>query len=519
MSPLRDLKQRWEVVVIGGGVHGAATAMEAARLGREVLLVERGDFCSRVSANSLRIIHGGLRYLQSGNLKRSREFAREQSELLERAPHLVQPLPCLVGTGGSLSRCRAAMSVGLWVYDHVVRRGLPARNPGRMLSLEEAGELAGTERFAAASGAALWYDAQAIEPERLVLTYLKTAERDGARILNYVSAGRVDRDGGMGVVLRDTFTGETSTVTAGTVIDTGSVLAPHRAWTRAVNLVVRRSLGDCAVGLRLESRTEGGRLFFATPAGNFTIIGTWYFAEGPDAEEDVTREELDRCLADARSMLPDLDIGDRDVSMVHVGRLPVADAARPLSLLEQPLVRPVNGDRRLISVTGVKFTNARPAARRALRVAGLTGQREPSAPGSWYGAGVSMESVKKAVLDGFPDRLEEGIAVRIADRLCRVYGAVAAEITTMAAGAPDGFEPIPGCDGIRAEIVHAVEREHCRTLADFILRRSGLGSLDVPAQGTINYCALAMALSLGWDEAHAETQVRDLYSRYQGFNS
>ncbi len=112
----RDLdrlsKESFDVAVVGGGILGACVAWDAASRGMSTALVEKGDFCSATSANSLKIIHGGLRYLQTADIGRMRESIRERSILMRIAPHLVRPLPCLVPTWGAGKRSRMAMR--LW---------------------------------------------------------------------------------------------------------------------------------------------------------------------------------------------------------------------------------------------------------------------------------------------------------------------------------------------------------------------------------------------------------------------
>lgn len=515
MSALADLKPRYDVVVVGGGVHGAAAALEAAELGREVLLLERDDFCSGTSANSLKIIHGGLRYLQTMDLRRSRESAREQARLLHRAPHLVEPMACLIGTEPSIARGRLAMGLGLWLYDNVVRLGLPGHPHGRLLTLEQARGMAGRNCFDGCTGAALWYDARVRDTERLVLTYLKTAERAGARLVNYVCVDRVDHDGEVTLTVRDVDTGETATVAAGAVLDTASFAAPHPHWARAVNLVLGRRLLDCAVGLRLPD--GAGRLLFATPAGDATIVGTWYFADTGPAPGGLRREEMQRCLADIRALFPGADLSEQDVAAVHLGRLPVRDSRRPLSLLEKPVVRAVAGDSRVLSVTGVKYTTAGLTARKALECAGLAGTapRESDGRAPWYGAAPAPGEVGRVVRERLAPRLKEPGGGAVVERLCRQYGAVAIDIAEAAMTRPDGVERIPGCDAINAEIGYCIEHEYCRTVGDFLLRRSGLGALGAPPPQAARYCAGVMARHFGWTPARVERELRDLDARYE----
>lgn len=515
MRDLADLSARYDVVVIGGGVHGAAVALEATELGCSVLLVERGDFCSATSANSLRIIHGGLRYLQTADIRRSRESAREQHLLLDSVPHLVKPLTCLMGTDGSLARGRLAMSAGLWFYDNIVCTGLANRMRGRLLSPAEADRLLGMNVFARCTGAAMWRDAQVVDSERLVLTYLKSAERAGARILNYTAAtgltpGEVNR-----LEIRDSIAGRSRRIEAGVVVDTASFVEPHRDWARAANLILNREFPDCALGVKLGGTSpESGRLLFATPLAGRTIAGTWYFPDRPGSPERLEQSELRRCLADVRRMLPGLEITESDISLVHLGRLPVRDASNPLSLLEKPVIRAPAGASRVICVTGVKYTTAGPTARKAMRQAGLAARRSTRRSAPWYGATEPIEATERTVRDCFAARGDATAREPVIQRLCRQYGSVAAAIAQLASRLPNGFERIPGSDGIRAEIDYCIEHEYCRTLADFLLRRSGIGSLGMPPDDAVEFCAAAMAERFGWSDARTDAEIQELGARF-----
>lgn len=510
-----DLKRRYDVVVIGGGVHGAATAMEAARTGRDVLLVERNDFCSGASANSLRIIHGGLRYLQSADLLRSRESAREQRALMRLAPHLVKPLPCLMGADRSLLGNRAVLSLGVKFYDVVVCAGLGPREGGRWLPVAEAERLAGFQAFGGCSGALLWHDAQVTDSERLVVSYLKTAERAGADIRNYTEATAVARGANARVSLRDSGGAELGDVEAGCVIDTASMVAPHTSWSRAVNLVLSKQLSRYTVGRKLTRPSpDAGRLFFATPLEDRLIVGTWYFPDREEHGDRLSRSEYQRCIADVRDLLPGLEVTPSDVSRVHLGRLPVAERDDPLSLLEKPLIVDLYGDGRVIAVTGVKYTTARPTARRALDRAGLDSPAGADFDASFYGSprgAGSLEAQVEARLEGHIDLPRRSAVVR---RLGRRYGTVALDIVDHAECVGDGFECIPGQDAIRAEIDYCIDAEYCRTLADFLLRRSGIGPLARPADETLRYAAAVMADRLGWSEARITSELQALDDFY-----
>lgn len=178
--------QTFDVLVVGGGIHGALAVWDATLRGLSAALIERSDFGSATSQNSLKIIHGGLRYLQDGNPFRIRTMARERTTWMRIAPHLVHPLTCLMPTREKLSRSRLAMGVALAVNDLLsfdrnrsmdVGKHLPA---GSVIPRQELSRLLPGYPLNDSTGAAVWHDAQIHNSERLLLEFLLSADREGA---------------------------------------------------------------------------------------------------------------------------------------------------------------------------------------------------------------------------------------------------------------------------------------------------------------------------------------------------
>src|SRR5947207_4616963 len=195
---IRDLDRltdhTFDVLVVGGGIHGLIVAYDAAQRGLSVALVERDDFGSGVSFNHLRTIHGGLRYLQSLDLRRSRESMRERRTVARIAPHLVQPLPFALPLYRSLTRGKLAMRAG-FLLDRVVasgrNRGVPPalRLPGgRVVSRPAAIDRFPGLRRQGLTGAAVFSDYVTTESDRLTFSYALAAAEHGASLANHVEA-------------------------------------------------------------------------------------------------------------------------------------------------------------------------------------------------------------------------------------------------------------------------------------------------------------------------------------------
>ncbi|HSD25816.1 MAG TPA: FAD-dependent oxidoreductase [Vicinamibacteria bacterium] len=460
----RDLaalaSHEWDVAVVGGGIYGAAVAWDAAQRGLAVALVEREDFGAGTSWNSLKTIHGGMRYLQTLDLARLRESARERATLLAIAPAIVRPLAFLVPTYGHGSTGREALALGLLVNDWLTRdrnRGLPPerRIPGaRTVSAAEALRLVpGLER-PGLTGAARWHDAQAASTERLTIGFLRAAAGAGAHAANHAEAVGLLRASGRvsGVAVRDALSEATHEVRARVVVNAagpwadellarGGLRRPPAPLLRARNLVLRRPPAvPFAVGVR-----AGGRYLFLVPWEGRTIVGTSY--EPAEAPPSDPLAFLDECS----TTFPWAGIGRGDVAVVHEGLVPGRGGASGLN------TRPRLHDHEaedglpgLVSLQGVKYTTARAVAEQAVDL--------------------------------------------VARRLGRALPPCRTAVTPL----PDARLPEPP---LEAAARRAVRDEMAVTLADAVLRRLDLGTGGPPPPRELDAVARVMAAELGWDDA------------------
>ncbi|MFL6197048.1 MAG: FAD-dependent oxidoreductase [Thermoanaerobaculia bacterium] len=381
----RDLRaaasESYDLLVVGGGIQGAMLALEASRRGLSTLLLERGDFGGETSWNSLRIIHGGLRYLQTMDLARYRESVAERGWLLRHFPDLIEPLPCLMPLhdpprGGRLRRPAAFRAA--FAADAVLRsdRTLPR---GRLLSAGETAELfPAVDREGLRSGV-LWHDAVVSEPHRLIVEILRWAVRCGARVLNYVEAAELRVEDGRveGLRVVDRGSGRTFEVRGRAVVSCAGpwVRRVARRFDRdvpglfqlliAFNLLLDRepvSAGAVAVA----SRETGAPTWFLLPCKGKVLAGTAY---APAGEEVPGEAHVEGFLRDLNAALPGLDARREQVARVLWGRLPaVAEGSTT------PATRPVihdhgraGGPQGLFSVSGVKLTTARAVAEKVLK--------------------------------------------------------------------------------------------------------------------------------------------------------
>lgn len=458
----RDLARlagrRHDVVIVGGGIHGAAAAWEAASRGLHVALLEAADFGGGASWNSLKTIHGGLRHLQRLDVAGLRESARERRALLTIAPALVRPLGFLALAGSGVTKGRAALALGMLAGDLVTRdleRGLPPdrRLPrSRTLGAAEVGARV-PGRLGPPAAGALWWDAQVESSDRLVLAFLHAAADAGAVVANRVEAVSVLRDGEVvsGVSARDAVTGASLDVqghfvlnAAGPAIEvlmrSAGVRPLKLAPLRAVNLVLRRAItGEFAVGDR-----SHGRYLFAVPWRDRTIVGTAY-APASTSGAQLAGE----FLGEARRTFPWAGLERADVALVHDGLVP-GTGGQPATrsrLVDHDVEDGLPG---LLTVVAAKFTTARRLAEEAV------------------------------------DLIQERLGVPHVPSRTSVTPLPEARLL-------DG----PLRDRARA----AVLREMALSLADVVLRRLDLGSAGEPAPADIDTIAPILAHEFGWDMA------------------
>jgi glycerol-3-phosphate dehydrogenase len=393
-----EVERDYDVVIVGGGIQGACMLLEATRRGLHAVLLERGVFGGATSANSLRILHGGLRYLQSADVGRMRTSIRERSWFCRQFPDLVRPLPCLMPLRGGGLRSPPVMRAALALNDLASFRRNAGVHPavhlprGRVLDAEATLRMVPGFPADGLRGSALWYDALMVDSERLLLEILAWAERLGGLALSGMRVVSSDADAqGISAVHAETVGGDARTFRSRVVINCAG------PWTEDV----ARALGSPAPGLfnralafnllldcpapaeaalAVAPRT-GGRMLFLVPWEGRLLAGTYHAPwTGPGDIPNPTADQIAGMIADLDRALPGRGFATVRVAAVLAGFMP---AARPDGT---PAAHPTffdhgrrGGLRGLHSVVAVKYTTARAVAERAL--SGVFGRR-PVLPGT-----------------------------------------------------------------------------------------------------------------------------------------
>lgn len=388
-------RREFDLLVIGGGIYGVSLLQEAARRGLSACLCEAADFGGGTSWNSLRIVHGGLRYLQTMDLSRFLQSVAARRRVARQFPALVRPLECLMPLYGQGMKRVPLMRMALLANDLLSARrneGLPevAHLPASgVLDAEATRRRFPRVRGDGLQGAACWSDYFMVSSERIVIELLRDACRHGAIALNYtpvidlVSEGKVAR----GVRVRNVLSGEVHTIAARAVVNCAGpqvrTLARGRGGdaerlfqpSLAFNLMLDVSL-PCASALAVAAPQPDAPILFLVPQRGTLLAGTMHLPRSADTTEAVPSEaELEHFLALLNEAIPGLDAQRRNVLTVFAGLLPATASGSPRLATREVLADHgrAGGLERLYSVSGVKFTTANEVARRTLALIGATG--------------------------------------------------------------------------------------------------------------------------------------------------
>ena len=392
-APARAAAVGHDLIVIGGGIQGTMVALVAAAQGLCPVLLEQHDFGGATSWNSLRIIHGGLRYLQSADLPRLRRSVKERGWFLRQFPDLVKPLPCVMPLYREGIRRRTVLRAALaanQVLSRPGQAGLPAAR-----RLEEGGTLdpaetlawfplAGSVRDGPVEGAALWFDAVMTSSPRVLIESLRWACRLGAIALNYVKVTGIARDaqGVTGVQAIDQVTGRELEFHSRTVVNCAGPwlreLAARADRDRpelfqpslAFNLMIDRPpLSEAAIAVS-PGPGGGGPTYFLHQSNGCLLAGTYHLPwSGPPDRPEPPGESIAAFLTDLNLAIPGLSVGEPDILRIHAGVLPARKAGTARAAVRDVIVD--HGERSgppgLFSVSGVKYTTARELAERVCR--------------------------------------------------------------------------------------------------------------------------------------------------------
>ena len=540
---------RAQVLVIGGGINGIATFRDLALQGVDVILVERGDYCSGASAASSHMIHGGVRYLENGEFRLVRESVQERNRLLRLAPHYVKPLPTTIPIFSTLSGIVSAplrflthkqgkpkergallIKLGLLGYDSFSRDGgsVPRHEfAGRKKSLAKLPQLRPDVKYTAT-----YYDAAVENPERLALDLVEDARATGpqARSANYVEAIGVSGDE---VLVRDTVSGREFSIAADAVVNTtgpwtdltNQALGSPTTFmggTKGSHIVLDNpALLDACAGGEVFFENDDGRIVLIYPLNGRVLVGT------TDLEADITQpavcteEEVDYFFELVSHVFPRIPVDRSQIVYRYSG-------VRPLPKHDDTAPGFVSRDYRIetsrlgggttvpmLSLVGGKWTTFRALsehlANETLELLGKT--RRVSTERLAIGGGVGFPTTTRAT-DSWVAAHASDLGADRARALLARYGTKADKVIAALSESADDRELVSVAGFTAAEITYLVENEFVVHLTDLVLRRTILAFVGRLDQAAFDELSLVAAHALGWSpEQLAEERavaVKDL---------
>lgn len=528
---IRDFNQLrsgpFDLLIIGGGVYGAWTALDATLRGLKVALVEKGDFACGTSSASTKLIHGGLRYLEQLRLDLVHSALEERRQLTAIAPHRIVPLRFFIPLYADDRVGPLKLGTGLWLYDLMAGRGQPVA-PHQRVSRKEALEQYGFLERRGISGGFTYGDCQT-DDFRLVLDVLDGAQRAGAAVVNYVKAVSLlaAAKAVAGAVAQDLISGASVEIEASVVVNAAGPWAPLVGDTPQLSNLLRYSKGAHLVlpplptrnALLLMSRADQ-RIVFVIPWYGKSLLGTTdsAYSDHPDRVA-VEASDVDYLLTEANRHLTGIAWDRGDVIGTFAGlRALRSEAHSALSQVsrEWSIFEPKPG--LLVSVGG-KYTTARlDAARLVERSLQLLGRPVDTCPPT---TGYSLPSTPRADFaqwrrHALARTMKAGLDKSTAEALLGRYGIWVEKITSIITASPDlAGRIIPDLPFCWAEVLYSLRQEMVVHLEDLLRRRLPLMILSRSDRGVAEKAAAMAAAELRWSAVEMQAEIDHVMARWR----
>jgi len=507
--------QHFHVVVVGGGINGVAIARECARGGKRTLLLEQNDFASGVTSRSTRIIHGGIRYLEHGELDLVRESIRERERLLRERSHLVHPIHFYFLLNETSQRSAMKVRAGLWLYQKIAGKKTAGAGEMELARLHRALDAGHQWQFLN------FEDAQCEFPERLVAEWMTEASDAGAAIRNHCEVLAVDIGQGRarGVLFRDRTTGKDQRVDAGWIINCAGPWVdrvcqrsnirtgkPLIGGVRGSHIVLPRFPGAPTAALYTEA--SDGRPVFVLPWNDQVLVGTTEIPDtGDPGRVAPSSQEIEYLLRLVTGMFNKAKLSAQDIKYAFAGirPLPSSSGDKPSAISRRHFLHDhtQEGAARLISIIGGKLTTAASLARECARKIGIK-VAEPTAvavgPGSALDPVLDQQVIDIARAGSISEETARGIM--------EWHGPRAMDIARMALVSAELRAPIcPHNSHIVAEVVEAYRKEYAISLADVLLRRVPVALGPCWSETCSREAALRIGAVMGWNEHEFGAQL------------
>jgi glycerol-3-phosphate dehydrogenase len=512
----------FDLIIFGGGSLGAGIARDGAMRGLSVLLVEQKDFGWGTSSRTSKIIHGGIRYLEYGDLGLVFEALRERFILEKIASHLVHPLPFLIPVYKDGPRPLWKIRAGLFIYDALSL--FKNRERYRVIGREETLKRVPFLNPEKLLGAGVYYDSQ-MNDARVVLENILDAKSHGAAVFNYVKLEQFKIEGGAlkGVLLKDQLTGQTIEVKGRFFVNatgpwveqvaklTGEKNPVKVRMTQGTHIIVPRISGDQAV---VVSPRDEKRIFFILPWGQHSLIGTTDIDyQGDPGDVRPLKEEIQYLMGETNTFFPGVHLKEKEILSIFSGVRPLLDSpgvppssvSRKVKIVESPM--------RMISIAGGKFTTSRSTAEKVIDRVGKWLRRADlkacaTAETPLYGGDFPKGLGEYLRKNGEKWGGHYGLEVSTVSYLINHYGTKASKVLDLVEKNKElGKKIDPDFPNIKAEIIYAIENEMALTLSDFMRRRTLLALEGVVSKERLQEICRLMAGKLGWSQQQIEKEI------------
>ncbi len=531
---------KFDLVIVGGGITGAAVAYIAAARGLTVALFEKKDYGGATSAATSKLIHGGLRYLANGELKLVRESLRERRILGNIAPNFVYPLPFIMPMYKRWRGNIWKMLIGMYLYDLLSYdkkdtwdRSKKLQNH-RLINHRKTTRVEPNLKMQDLRNAFYFFDYQSIFPERLTLAFIKSAAEYGASVSNYTPVeGFIFGEGKKitGVKVKDLFTGREREVHADLVINCGGTWADkilglaagtenltHRVKrSEGIHIITKKIAGHHVVSIQ---KPDGGHMMIM-PWREHSLIGTTdkEFLGDPD-EYRVSMESIDEIIENVNNNFG-RKISREDIIHAYGGLRPLVDdqtkGSYETSRKYEVYDNAADGIGGMITVEGGKYTTSRSLAREVLKMISdkLNKTLADSVSENLYLSGCEIRDMKQFMIRQHLNYKD--FSRNTVEYVSRNYGTESQVVFRLARSNPRFAEVVTHDGEILAEVVYAIQYESAKTLTDIMFRRTGIGTLGNPGKVVIEKIASLSAGMLGWSEKRREEEIASLIKVYDLF--
>ena len=530
----------YDIIVIGGGITGAAVAYDGASRGLKVAMVDKQDFGGETSAVTSKLIHGGLRYLANFELGLVRESLKERRILENIAPNFVYPIPIMVTNNKvKLTNRKYVIKLGMILYDILSfdkgwtwdkSKKIPLH---KTISVKKVLSREPNVKKEGLTGANIYYDCASIFPERLTLAFIKSAAEKGADIANYAGVDNFIFDKNkkvIGVEIKDEIKNKKKKIYGDLIVNCGGPWADiilgiaqkkkmngQLRRSEGIHIITKKLVNDHVVG----SVTPSGRHFFVIPWRGHSLIGTTdkEYIGSPDHYK-VTKKSIKELLDEVNGSFGSGDlIKYEDIIHTYGGLRPlveeqtenVYETSRKYEIYDNA----EDGLEGLITVEGGKYTTSRNLAEHVVNTIAKKLKRKIAKTETHknFLFGSEIEDMEEFV-KRFKNE-NKGFKPETLEYLARNYGTEATRVLDIARSDKKLAEPFNGDGEILAQVIYAIRNEMALTLKDVIFRRTGFGTLGNPGNTMIKKIADIAGKELKWSDVRKKQEIKNVMEMFQ----